>query len=166
MSEIIEGVVTKVFERTKKKDGSPLRSAAYSICIGDDVWYSCGFTHPGVSEGDLVEFSSKQGKFGKEVVSAVVIQTEAKTEKACTAVVSNNTRQNSIVYQSCLKVAGSLVAAMIATDTLPLPSAKNKKVEAVVAICEKIARELARKALAPVLSEDDKKEEEASEEDE
>lgn len=162
MSRIENVVVTKVYEKTTKKDGTPLRSSLWSICVGDKDWHSYGFTHPGVTEGDLVSFEAETGKFGSEVKGSITVATGGAkaTPAGKAAVTSYDNKQSSIVYQSCLKVSGALVSALVAADILPLPSAKNKKVEAVIAMTEEIATGLARKALSPDLSEVEKEDDE------
>jgi hypothetical protein len=147
------GVVTKVIKRTHTKAGKEMRSPAYSVNMDDSEWFSFGFSNPGVSEGDAITFNYSKGQFGNEGdADSVDVAENSNAPAAKKAVVSADTRQNSIVYQSSLKVAAELLPFLVESGAVKMPK-QALQYDFLIDVLESTAKRLAREALDPDLSE-------------
>lgn len=134
-------VVNESVERKTQND-----KGGWSLKVGDE-WVSCGFKEPQCNEGDTVSFETylAKGKYPTlqegtlEVTPSSSPVAQANTQR-------QDNKQDSIIYQSSLKVAAHLVAAQLQQGTLPLPTKKSDQSDAVMEYFYTLTDELAWKA--------------------
>ncbi len=136
------GVVQFVKSEVKQSNRTGKSFQVHSIKM-DDEWYNCGFNDPGVFEGDNVEIIYDSGKYGRDVEKGNVTRISGPLSSgkanvptgqtnAPAATVSKDNRQDSIHFQSSRKDAIAVAELAIKHDLLKLPTAQNKKLDAVL----------------------------------
>ena len=147
-----KGVVTKVHEKTKTAAGKSMRSPAYSILLDDSDWYNFGFDKPACGEGDVISFNYTEGQWGNEGEVGTVNILDDSTPEGKSASAKSNNVQESIVYQSSLKIAAEVVSIALTHEALSLPTKKADRFDFVMDVVEETARSIAVRALNPELT--------------
>ena len=140
MSETFSGTIEKV---NKNKGGF------YALLIAD-TWYGCGKSEPTAKKGDTVQFSyNSRGKF-KDVVGEVEVleqgagtvrsYAEGSTQPTITSSKATNwdLKDKRITYLACRKDAIAIIQAMVDTTSLPLPTKKDERYEAILALVDEL----------------------------
>jgi len=153
----VTGLITKINKKTKTNAGAFMKSPAYSMMLDDSTWYNMGFDAPTFNEGDVVTFPYTESQYGREgKTNAVRVQAggaDAGAQTASPAVQkatqSADARQESIVFQSSLKVATDIIGLALIHDCLALPSKKADRLPMVVSMIREVARDIALEAIKP-----------------
>ena len=151
----VTGLVTRLNQRTKKADGTMMRAPSYSILLDDSTWYNFGFDAPTCGEGDVITFEATQSQYGMDAKFSSVQKAApglAASAPVAKAVQSADARQESIVYQSSLKVATDIVGLALVHEALTLPTKKAERLPVIVASVREVARDLALEAIKPDFS--------------
>lgn len=126
----------------------------YNIKGSDGVVYGCGFNKPDVVKGDLVEFEVvMNGNFSNIKKGTLKKVQNNQSTNANTSGGGgygfSQERQDSIIYQSCLKTAVDLSTWMVEQGVVSLPSKKSEKYGAMVALVQEMTNEFAWAAKNP-----------------
>ena len=135
MSETLSGTIEKV---NKNKGGF------YALLIAD-TWYGCGKSEPAAKEGDTVQFSYEMnGKFKNvkgdvEILSAGAAPANTSAAAVGTGKATNwDLKDKRITYLACRKDAIAIIQAMVDTTSLPLPTKKDERYEAILALVDEL----------------------------
>jgi len=141
MSETVSGTVEVI---NKNKGG-------YWAFVVADTWFGVGKNEPtAFKKGDTVQFSyNSRGKF-KDVVGEVEVleqgagtvrsYAEGSTQPTCTSSKATNwdLKDKRITYLACRKDAIAIIQAMVDTTSLPLPTKKDERYEAILALVDEL----------------------------
>jgi len=103
----------------------PNKNGFYGIKLDDsDVWYGYGKFRPKAGKGDTVLFDAEQNDGGFWNIKTKTFQVKSQSEQPASqeagvqsaprGATNTDDRQYSIIYQTCLKAAAEVTAAMIA----------------------------------------------------
>lgn len=134
-------VLNEVVERKLQND-----RGGWSLKVGD-AWISCGFTEPACAQGDTISCDTYLAKGKYTTLQEGTLEVVPATSPVAKAnTLRQDNKQDSIIYQSSLKVAAHLVAAQLQQGTLPLPTKKADQSDALMEYFYHLTDELAWKA--------------------
>jgi hypothetical protein len=157
----VQGTVSRIIVRNGTTRGR--NWTIYSVGVNDnngETVYGWGFDSPAFREGALVSFEARPSAKNPDYLDAIpgserVLKEQAPTPSVAAsvsgAVMSGDTRQQSICVQTAFKIAAPMAHTMIESNSVALAAnaSKSAKYDFYLELTDLLARRLASRFLNP-----------------